>query len=210
MTSKMTTYGFGVNPLESQNHFFVVIPGKSSPDPVRIFERFSWTPATLLDAMPKDKQPKSDDKNDPIYAHGQVLERADILRLEVSRHKWSLLSKDLGAEFNARLRDKHLTVSRFSIGGNTVERLFGKEMMVLLWSVEDCDPSNIPTAIRNWKGLMPEERWWLYTMTNASTGHLKDKKGWRTALRYALCENPIEERPQLSIFDCMEEEDIPK
>ena len=63
----------------------------------------------------------------------------------------------------------------------------------------------IPTAIRNWKGLMPEERWWLYTMTNASTGHIKDKKGWRIALRYALCENPIEENPQRSIFDLLDE-----
>lgn len=210
MTPKTITYGFGVNPLESQNHFFVVIPAKSSPDPVRIYERFTWTPPTLLDALPEDKRPKSNDENHPVYAHGQVLERSDILRLEVSRHKWSLLSKDLSAEFNARLKDKNLNVSKFSIGGNPIERLFGKEMMVLLWGVEDCDPTNIPTAIRNWKGLMPEERWWLYTMTNASTGHLKDKKGWRTALRYALCENPINERPQLSIFDNMDEEDMPK
>ena len=71
-----------------------------------------------------------------------------------------------------------------------MERLFGKEMMVLLWSIEDSDPSVISTAIRNWKGLLPEERWWLYTMTNAATGGLKDKKGWRKALRFALCENP--------------------
>ncbi|OQA08275.1 MAG: hypothetical protein BWY65_01547 [Firmicutes bacterium ADurb.Bin373] len=84
-------------------------------------------------------------------------------------------------------------------------KLFGKEMMVLLWGIEDCDPSVIPTAIRNWKGLMPEERWWLYTMTNASTGHMKDKKGWRVALRYALCENPIEEKPQLSFLDILDE-----
>ena len=209
MSARKTTYGFGVDPIESQNHFFVVIPPKSEQEPVRIFERFAWTPPTLLDALPDAEQlPSSPDR--PVYADGQVLERSDILRLEVSRHKWSLLVKDLTAEFNARLKDRKHATGRFAIGGTPVERLFGKEMMVLLWGVEDTDPSNIPTAIRNWKGLMPEERWWLYTMTNASTGHLKDKKGWRTALRYALCENPIEERPQLSVFDFMDEEEQPK
>ena len=145
-----------------------------------------------------------------VYTDGQVIQRGDILRLRISRHKWSLLQKDFSAEFNARLKEKKQSTGRFIIGGTPVERLFGKEMMVLLWGIEDCDPSNIPTAIRNWKGLMPEERWWLYTMTNASTGGLKDKKGWRTALRYALCENPVLEKPQISIFENWDEEDLPK
>jgi hypothetical protein len=60
---------------------------------------------------------------------------------------------------------------------------------------EECDPALIPTAIRNWLGLVPEERWWLYTMTNAATGHAINGrgKGWRKALRYALTENPVSE-----------------
>ncbi|NLL68308.1 MAG: DUF3780 domain-containing protein, partial [Clostridiaceae bacterium] len=77
------------------------------------------------------------------------------------------------------------------------------EMLVLLWAVEDCDPAVIPTASRNWLGLAPEERWWLYTMTNAATGSLNDRTGWRKALRYALTENPIEEQRQYSLFDMM-------
>ncbi len=210
MSARKTTFGFGVDPTQSQNHFFVVIPPNISTDYISIFERFSWTPPTLLDELPEKDRPKTAGTDKQIYSNGQLLERSDILRLEVSRHKWSLLSKDLTAEFNARLKERHQASGKFAIGGTPVERLFGKEMMVLLWGVEDCDPSNIPTAIRNWKGLMPEERWWLYTMTNASTGHMKDRKGWRSALRYALCENPIEERPQISMFDCMDEEDIPK
>ncbi len=210
MSTKKASYGFGVDPVQSQNHFFVVIPSKDSIEPVRIFERFSWTPPTLLDELTEQEKSKAKSMQEGIYMNGQVLDRSDILRLEISKHKWSLLAKDLTAEFNAKLKDRHQTLGRFDIGGTPVERLFGKEMMVLLWGVEDSDPSNIPTAIRNWKGLMPEERWWLYTMTNASTGHMKDKKGWRTALRYALCENPIEERPQISLFDSMNEEDIPK
>jgi len=39
-------------------------------------------------------------------------------------------------------------------------------------------------------------------MTNASTGKINDNRGWRMALRYALCENPVDESNQLSfIFD---------
>lgn len=183
MSAKHPTYGFGVDPQQNKNHFFVVVPPKNT-EPVQIFERYGWTDG-----------------------EEQILERSDVLRLELSKHKWNLVSKDLTAEFNARLKKDNMKIGKFIIGGTPVERLFGKEMMVLLWGIEDCDPSVIPTAIRNWKGLMPEERWWLYTMTNASTGHMKDKKGWRIALRYALCENPIEERPQISLFDLYDDEE---
>lgn len=49
--------------------------------------------------------------------------------------------------------------------------------------------------MHNWLGLVPEERWWLYTMTNAATGHaIKGRnKGWRKAVRFALTENPVVE-----------------
>lgn len=182
MSIRELTYGFGVNPQQNANHFFVVVP-MDKEQPVQVFERFQWTDGGE-----------------------QKLEKADRLRIEISKYKWSKVSAYLTAEFNARLKKDKLRAGRFVVGGTPVEKLFGKEMMVLLWGIEDCDPAVIPTAIRNWKGLMPEERWWLYTMTNASTGQLKDKRGWRIALRYALCENPIRENPQLSLLEMFEEE----
>lgn len=181
MSERDVTYGFGVNPKLSENHFYVIIP-KANNENVQVYERFKWTDA-----------------------EEQKIERADILRIEISKYKWNKISGDLTAEFNARLKKDKIKVGKFAIGGTPVEKLFGKEMMVLLWGIEDCDPTVIPIAIRNWKGLMPEERWWLYTMTNASTGHIKDKKGWRIALRYALCENPIEENLQTNLFDMLDE-----
>lgn len=181
MSKKNITYGFGVDPSISTNHFYVVVP-KTKEQTVQVYERYGWTDG-----------------------EEQKLERSDVLRLELSKHKWNLVSNDLAVEFNNRLKKDKQNISRFIIGGTPVEKLFGKELMVLLWSIEDSDPSVIPTAIRNWKGLMPEERWWLYTMTNASTGHLKDKKGWRIALRHALCENPIEEKPQLTFSELFDE-----
>ena len=71
-----------------------------------------------------------------------------------------------------------------------MQRLFGKELLVLLWAVElpDVKPEEIAVAIRNWLGLKPEERWWLYTMTAAATGLAHQAgMGWRGALRQALC-----------------------
>jgi len=171
------TYGFGVNPELGLNHFFVQIPS-TADQLVQVYERFSWTKG-------EDQQPGN----------------ADRLRMEISRHKWNKVSSALTAEFNARLKKDKVRIGKFVVGGTPVEKLFGKEMMVLLWGIEDTDPSAIPTAIRNWKGLMPEERWWLYTMTNASTGHIHDKKGWRIALRFALCENPVEQMSMDSLLD---------
>jgi len=63
-------------------------------------------------------------------------------------------------------------------------------VLVLLWAVEMADvrPEEIAVAIRNWHGLKPEERWWLYTMTAAAAGLAHQTgMGWRGALRQALC-----------------------
>ena len=168
--------GFGYNPAESDNHFFVLI-GDDPKEEVCIYERYGW-----------------DEEGE------QVIRKRDVLKLKLSRYKWSKLSNDVAAEFNARLKADKKPTGRFIVGETPVEKLFGKELMVLLWGVENNDPAGIPTAIRNWKGLQPEERWWLYTMTNASTGKINDKRGWRMALRYALCENPVDESNQISLF----------
>ena len=79
------------------------------------------------------------------------------------------------------------------MGANLIRRELGKELTLLAWSIEDADPGLIPTALANWAGLVPEERWWLYTQTAAATGHgVNDRnRGWRKAVRYALTENPI-------------------
>ena len=54
------------------------------------------------------------------------------------------------------------------------------------------------TAFRTYGMVRPVKpletgRWWLFTMTNAATGHaLHGKnKGWRKAVRFALTENPV-------------------
>lgn len=172
--------GFGYNPHESDNHFYVVIDADSNVG-VSIYERYEW-----------------DEEGE------QVIRNKDVLKLKISKYKWSKLAPDVAKEFNRRLKLDKKPIGRFAVGGIPVEKLLGKELMVLLWGVENNDPHGIPVAIRNWLGLQPEERWWLYTMTNASTGGINDKKGWRTALRYALCENPVDDDPQQTLTDLSE------
>jgi hypothetical protein len=104
-----------------------------------------------------------------------------------------------------------LKQGQWKAGRIPLSRLLGKELVLLGWAVEDADPGLIPAAIKNWLGLMPEERWWLYTMTNAATGHAVYGKyrGWRKAVRFALTENPVSDyaaTERIELFKVMEEE----
>jgi len=187
MSEKRPVFGFGFNPDESRHHYMVCIPNRKE-SAVVIYERFTWQ-----------------EGSDPQ----KLTEYKDRAKAEISRHKWKLLEETLKTEFNQRLKKQNIKVGRFGQGQTPVERLLGKEMLLLVWAVEDCDPSVIPAAIRNWLGLAPEERWWLFTMTNAATGGVHDRRGWRKALRYALTENPVEEASrQMSLFDIFIKKDI--
>jgi len=180
MAEKRRTIGFGFDPAESQHHFLVAIP-RSNDGKVVIYERFMWQ---------EDAEVQTID-----YI-------ADRPKVELGKYKWKMIEDALKDEFNSRLKKEKLPVGKWHIGQVPVQRLFGKEMVLLAWAIEDSDPSVIPTAIKNWMGLSPEERWWLFTMTNAATGGLKDKWGWRKAVKYALTENPVEETyRQMDLFD---------
>lgn len=166
--------GFGFNPSETENHFYVVNPGGRKD--IEIYERFHWE----------------------REGEQQINEQKDVLKLKIAYSRWSKVVKNITAEFNSRLKAEKKLVGKFVVGGTPVEKLMGKELMILLWGIENNEVAGIPVAIRNWLGLTPEERWWLYTMTNASTGDINsNKRGWRMALKYILCDNPTNEANQL-------------
>ena len=180
MTKRKNSIGFGFDSNESEHHFLVEIP-KENKGSVIIYERFEWN-------NDKDIQ--------------KIDYRFDTSKVRLSKHKWNAISGAIKSNFNIRLQEKNYKGGAWKIGQVPVQRLLGKEMVLLAWAIEDCDPSIIPNAIKNWNGLKPEERWWLFTMTNAATGNIDDKRGWRIALRYAITENPIlEKRKQASIFE---------
>ena len=175
MAARAGITGFGFQPEQSQHHFSVTVPA-GNRDEVLIAERLAFDPETghappSLAAGPHDVK----------------------LRVGLPRAKWNAIADEVRVEFNRRLKQQGLPAGRWKTGDNVVARLLGKELTLLAWAVEDADPALVPTAIRNWLGLAPEERWWLYTMTSAATGHAVHGRGrgWRKAVRFALTENPV-------------------
>jgi hypothetical protein len=121
-------------------------------------------------------------------------------RCYLPRRVWGQIADDVKRDFNERLRAKKMKPGRWLAGSNKVERLLGKELLVLAWAVEKASAKLVGNAVRNWIGLRPEERWWLYTVTAAATGRAEQADlGWRKALRFALTENPADDAA-LSVF----------
>jgi hypothetical protein len=176
MANKPAVSGFGFNPEESA-HFFIVTVPSSRSDLVLMSEHMSWEPGMW------DRKVRA-----------VVKETDDRLRVGLSREKWESIADPVTTEFNRRLKENGLPRGSFKDPGLTfLSRLLGKELVLLAWAIEEADPGTVSTALQNWKGLAPEERWWLYTMTNAATGQMLRGKGigWRKAVRYALIENPV-------------------
>lgn len=117
------------------------------------------------------------------------------LRVLIDRARWLALAPAFWEEANRRLRANGLPVARFvknPLHPIPLHASLGKELCVLCWAVEDAPPDDIPNALRNWDALAPEERWWLFTMTVATTGQALQKGiGWRKALRAAIADNPF-------------------
>lgn len=176
MKAKTKAYGFGFNPSVSEHHFEVSI-SSSKAGSVLISEHMSL-------------------QNGQWNNNNKVIKSDDDKRLRVilSREKWNAIADAVKDEFNRRLRQTEHKHGAWKVKGIIpVSRLFGKELVLLAWAIEEADSSAVPAAIMNWRGLTPEERWWLFTMTNAATGQaVRGKsKGWRKAVRYSLTENPI-------------------
>jgi hypothetical protein len=154
----MTT-GFGAPDTYGTHVFKVVIPAERGGT-VKIFEHFGYA------------------------AHGSTVEE---LRVEVPRQAWTVISDIARREFNSRLRKMKLPAARWQVGENTVDRVLGRELCVLAWAAEKADRTVAQTIVTKWSALQPEERWWLYSITNAEAGLAGDSdRGWRLALRAAL------------------------
>ena len=175
-------HGFGFNPTEAQHHFLVTLPPKREDESIYISEHFAW-----------------DDSDARRELHFSLGADESKMRVVLPRVKWEYIADAAKAEFNQRLRDQELPTGSWKTGQTPIARLMGKELVLLAWAIEDADPGRVPTAIRNWRGLAPEERWWLFTMTNAATGHAITgrNKGWRKAIRFALTENPVSSAPNV-------------
>jgi hypothetical protein len=165
---------FGFVPAESAHHFVVLVP-RGAADPIVISEHYTW-----------DDAAGSGEASLSARGDGQI-------RVFLPRPKWDAIAGEVRAQFNQRLKRQGHKPGSWQTGPNLLRRDLGKELVLLAWAIEEADPALISAAVANWNGLEPEERWWLYTMTAASTGHATNDRGtgWRKAVRYALTENPV-------------------
>jgi len=170
-TTPRKTVGLGFIPAEVRHGFLIEVPKGTGRD-----DRISIT------------EHRGDDLN-------QLGERSPALRVIIDRGRWLLLAPAFWEDANRRLRANGLPTHKFQKNPSKpvpVHPSLGKELCILCWAVEDASPDDIPNALRNWDALAPEERWWLYTMTVATTGQAMQKGiGWRKALRAALADNPF-------------------
>jgi hypothetical protein len=170
--------GLGFLPEEARHGFLIDVPrGSAASDLICISEHRGHD----LDHLGA-RSSGAPSPNDPS------------LRVVIDRNRWLVLAPAFWEEANRRLRANGLPVARYHKNPAKpvpVHPSLGKELCVLCWSVEDASPDDIPNALRNWEALAPEERWWLYTMTVATTGQAMQKGlGWRKALRAAIADNP--------------------
>ena len=171
--------GVGFIPSEARHGFLGDIPKGTSPDDlIRITEHRGNELSTL-----DDRVMGASSLNDPA------------LRVIIDRNRWQGLAPAFWEDANRRLRANGLPPAKYQKNPSRavpVHPSLGKELCVLCWSVEEASFDDIPNALRNWEALAPEERWWLYTMTVATTGQAMQKGlGWRKALRAALADNPF-------------------
>jgi len=146
--------GFGFSTEHTEHCFLVTFPDSRAKNAdILISEHFNWNP---------DKE---------VSFEASFNDRDRQLKVMLKRTIWEQIEEEVKAEFNRRLRAMGVKTGRWLKKGQVpVDRTLGKELTLLAWAIEDADPALIPTAIRNWLGLAPEERWWLYTMTNARVG----------------------------------------
>jgi hypothetical protein len=160
--------GFGFGLAQAEHHSLVMLPKKRDDDAIYTSEHFAW-----------------DESQERRELHFALSANDSKMHVVLPRVKWEGIAKATKARFYHRLRKQDKPTCTWSTGRTPVSRLPGRELVSLAWAIEDAVPALIPVDIRNWLGLSSEEQWWLFTMTNAATGHATSGrgKGWRKAVR---------------------------
>ena len=97
-----------------------------------------------------------------------------LARCALARPRWNAIATLAKQALNDRLKEQDLPASRWTIGENRVERLLGKEIVVLAWAVESADEEDVDAVAAAWAALRPEERWWLFGRIASSAGSAGD------------------------------------
>lgn len=177
--AERTTVGLGFLPDEARHGFLIDVPKGNSP--------------TEMVCISEHRGEELDHLGTATIAAPNPADPS--LRVLIDRGRWLALAPPFWEEANRRLRANGLPTAKFKKNPAKpvpVHPSLGKELCVLCWAVEEASIDDVANALRNWEVLAPEERWWLFTMTVATTGQALQKGiGWRKALRSALADNPF-------------------
>jgi hypothetical protein len=97
-----------------------------------------------------------------------------LMRCALPRARWNAIATVARQTLNDRLKEQGLPASRWTTGENKVERLLGKEMIVLAWAVEAAEEEDVAAVTAAWAALRPEERWWLFGRIASTAGGAGD------------------------------------
>ena len=186
MTGTRKIIDFGFTPDHSPLHFVL----SASKSDISVETRFKW----------------GDESEDPAQPEPKAW---------LDSYRWSRISEHVAHDFNRRLRAAGLRQARWKAKETLLAPHFGRELVLLIWAVEDADSTVIPSMCANWSGLAPEERWWLFTTVNAASRQPQYGKdsGWRKAIKVAFAENPtFDASPAAFLSEQLPQEDdgVPK
>lgn len=185
-------FGLSLEQDQQEHHFLVVVP-KERTLPVSISQHMNWWESEVLRVVSPGN-----------LAYSLELRRADSVRALLSHDQWLAIANDVQETFNACLKHAKKRTARFKREGTLLSWQFGRELAILAWGIQQADPSLIPIALRNWRGLLPVERRWLYSRVAAHPQALTwrgEGRAWRKALQFLLTENPTSDGPALQTFD---------
>lgn len=79
----------------------------------------------------------------------------------IDRDKWIDIRDGVAREFNNRMKKQSLPRGKWSNGVNFIDRLLGKELVLLCWALQY---DKIGNVFHRWLELREEDRWWLFNM----------------------------------------------
>jgi hypothetical protein len=97
-----------------------------------------------------------------------------LLRCALPRARWNRIADLAKQVLNERLKEQGLPSCRWVTGINRIERLLGREMVVLAWAIEAAAGEDLPAVTAAWAALRPEERWWLFGRVASVAGSAAD------------------------------------
>ncbi|MCH4828062.1 DUF3780 domain-containing protein [Planococcus halocryophilus] len=114
----------------------------------------------------------------------------DVERARINLMQWAHIKAGVSNFFNHQLRETQWWFSFFITGENYMQNWYGKQLLLLVWAIEDTkDPDEIHRILMNWIKLSEGEQWWLFTVIEETSEELPDRNGWRRDLKKALLSN---------------------